>query len=108
MKFFKNQHVTHVTTKSYENREPTITITFSFTLQGSIRTVQINFHFKASLSMIEKVYIPPLLYASNHFTGGDKMEGYSGKFLMKIEELERAGSEKALAICCGGYGTIDL
>jgi hypothetical protein len=36
------------------------------------------------------------------------MEGYSGKFLMKIEELERGGSEKAFAICCGGYGTIDL
>ncbi len=36
------------------------------------------------------------------------MEGYSGKFLMKIEELERAGSEKALAICCGGYGTVDF
>jgi hypothetical protein len=36
------------------------------------------------------------------------MEGYSGKFLMKIEELERAGSEKGLAMCCGGYGTVDL
>lgn len=36
------------------------------------------------------------------------MEGYSGKFLMKIEELERSGSEKGLSMCCGGYGTVDL
>jgi hypothetical protein len=73
----------------------------------------VNIYLTTSISKgfglsLEKVYIPQPTIYPNYFTGGDRMEGYSGKFLMKIEELERAGSEKALAICCGGYGTVDL